>query len=68
MLGKVYQMKEGFNKGEKGSIAVVEDILYYRSTSIDPNPVICLSADNLEELPVNYDLNIKEINQSIIKR
>ncbi len=54
MLGKVYQIREGFFKGEKGSIAVVEDTIYYRSSSLDPSPIVCVNAETLENVSFIY--------------
>lgn len=62
MLGKVYQLKENYRLGEKGTLAYVEGILYYRSSNIDPNPLICIDPDTLEEIPIKYELNIREPN------
>jgi alpha-tubulin suppressor-like RCC1 family protein len=62
MLGKIYQFKENYRVGERGTIALVEGVLFYRSPNLDPNPVICLSTDTFEEIPLTYELNTKEVN------
>lgn len=62
MLGKVYKIKEDYRVGENGTIACVENVLYFRSSSLDPNPIICISSDTLEEIPINYELNTKDVN------
>lgn len=62
MLGNVYLTKENFRAGEKGTISLVENILYYRSSSLDPDPLIMLDADNLNEIKVNYCLNLRQPN------
>jgi len=46
MMGKVYLSKEDYRSGEKGTIAIVDNILYYRSNQLDPNPVISINPDN----------------------
>jgi hypothetical protein len=62
MLGKIYLFKENYRVGERATIVLVEGVLYYRSPNLDPNPVICISPETFEEIPINYDLNNKEVN------
>ena len=62
MLGKIYATKENYRIGEKGTIACVENVIYYRSSALDPNPVICIDPDTLDEIPINYELNTREPN------
>ena len=62
MLGNVYLIKENFKVGEKGTIAVIENVLYYRSPSLDPNPLLCIDPENFNEIPLNYIINSREPN------
>ena len=67
MMGKVYLSKEDYRTGEKGTIAIVDNILYYRSNQLDPNPVISINPDNLEEIENNFDVDYREINHIFIE-
>jgi hypothetical protein len=62
MLGNVYAIRENFRTGEKGSIALIENVLYYRSATLDPDPLLCLDSDSLGDIAINYNLNIREPN------
>ena len=67
MMGKVYLSKEDYRSGEKGTIAIVDNILYYRSNQLDPNPVISINPDNLEEIENKFDVDYREINHIFIE-
>jgi len=62
MLGNVYACRENFRVGEKGTIVLIEGVLYYRSTNLDPDPVICLDSESLTDITINYMLNSREPN------
>ena len=62
MLGKVYNKKENYRVGEKATIAFVEDILYYRSSNLDPDPIISINPETLEEMPNKFSVDYSEIN------
>ena len=62
MLGKVYNKKENYRVGEKATIAFVEDILYYRSNNLDPEPIISINPETLEEMPNKFSVDYSEIN------
>ena len=67
MLGKIYNKKENYRSGEKATLAYVEGILYYRSNTLDPYPVISLDPETLEEIPNNYNVDYSEINHIFIE-
>jgi hypothetical protein len=62
MLVKVYPIKENYRAGENGSIACIENVIYYISSTLDLNPIIYISTDTFEEIPIYYELNLKETN------
>ena len=62
MLGKVYNKKENYRVGEKATIAYVEGVLYYRSNNLDPDPIISINPETLEEMPNQFSVDYSEIN------
>ena len=67
MLGKVYNKKENYRVGEKATIAYVEGILYYRSNNLDPDPVISIDPETLEEIPNKFSVDYSEINHLFVE-
>ena len=67
MLGKVYNKKENYRHGEKGTIAYVEGILYYRSSNLDPEPIISIDPETLEEIPNKFSVDYSEINHIFVE-
>ena len=67
MLGKVYNKKENYRVGEKATIAYVEGILYYRSSNLDPEPLISINPETLEEMPNKFSVDYSEINHIFVE-
>ena len=67
MLGKVYNKKENYRTGEKATIAYVEGILYYRSNNLDPDPIISIDPETLEEIPNKFSVDYSEINHIFVE-
>ena len=67
MLGKVYNKKENYRVGEKATIAFVEGILYYRSNNLDPDPIISINPETLEEMPNQFSVDYSEINHIFVE-
>ena len=67
MLGKVYNKKEKYRIGEKATIAFVEGILYYRSNNLDPDPIISINPETLEEMPNQFSVDYSEINHIFVE-
>ena len=67
MLGKVYNKKENYRHGEKATIAYVEGILYYRSSNLDPEPIISIDPETLEEIPNKFSVDYNEINHIFVE-
>ena len=67
MLGKVYHQKENYRVGEKGTLAIVDDVLYYRSNTLDPNPLISINPFTLEEIKNNFEVDYREVNHIFIE-